>query len=306
MQNSVWFQPVHLAGTVVLAALLLLPSTVRSSQDYVTRQSVREFPLALDGQFSLSNDIGTLNVKAWDKPTVQVREVKKSFFDKHSEISPEEALDRISVDYEADPSCVRVTTSIKKADKKRHHSGFFDTFRMLTGLCHGDYSRMPLEVTFEVMLPEGCKVDLHNDIGEIDVSGVKGGLHLVSDIGNADIKETGGSLYARLGIGKIDIRGHNGPVDAKTDLGELRADLDGLSPGHKVALGSDLGSVHLVLPRHAAIDLDADCGLGSVNSHLGGSFVGRQKNSRLHGQFNGGGTSVEINASLGSINIAEK
>jgi DUF4097 and DUF4098 domain-containing protein YvlB len=70
-----------------------------------------------------------------------------------------------------------------------------------------------------------------------------------------------------------------------------------------VRLSTSGGGVTVVVSEHAAFSLDAATSAGRVTSDLPVTVIGKVERDRLKGTVNGGGKSVVLRSSAGSIRL---
>ena len=148
--------------------------------------------------------------------------------------------------------------------------------------------------------------------GNIDL-GTAGGSVNVEGATGERLKATtsGGSLHllglalpteARTSGGSIEIETSATPLEAGTSGGGVSATLTAVPKGD-VTLKTSGGSVHLRLPADSAFQLDASTSAGSVRSEFPVSTTESGEKSSLRGPVNGGGPTMRLRSSAGSIRV---
>ncbi len=156
--------------------------------------------------------------------------------------------------------------------------------------------------------------------GSIALNGCEGGLEVKTSGGGISATDGGGALDAKTSGGSISVRNFNGDAIVKTSGGRLIfekvngrlvgntsggsifAALNSPVPGD-VHLVSSAGSIELTVPGDAAINLDAEASIGRVSNNLPIVATSSERDE-LHGVVNGGGKSVVLRSSAGSISIS--
>lgn len=261
------------------------------------------------GQLTVNADVGSVSVVGGDGAQVVV----------HADLEgPQSFLDRLHVSAEQTPSGVTISAQMD-------HAGWFDWFNI-------GWNR----VQFTVQVPRNYPVDLRTSGGSLDVrnlnasvrgktsggsihvenisgtvevhtSGggitaqqVKGPANLSTSGGGIGVSDSAGDLYLRTSGGGIRIQNDDGKVDAHTSGGSIEAQLrtnDGIN------LETSGGSITLQLPQGTHGALDAETSGGDVTSNLPVTTSGTVSGDHLHGDIAGGGPSIYLRTSGGSIRI---
>lgn len=138
--------------------------------------------------------------------------------------------------------------------------------------------------------------------GGIDVSGGSGSLDGHTSGGSVALRRFQGDARVGTSGGGVTIENVVGQVEASTSGGSISAVLPSPVPGD-VKLSTSAGGVTVVVPADAAFDLDASTSAGRVSSDLPVTVVGKTDRDHLTGTVNGGGKSVVLRSSAGSIRV---
>jgi len=126
--------------------------------------------------------------------------------------------------------------------------------------------------------------------GSIELSGCDGPLKVDTSGGRIEASDGSGSLEARTSGGSIVVRNFAGDAKLKSPV-----------PGD-VNLETSAGSIDLMVPADAGLDIEAEASSGRVTSDL--PFTGtRTDRDSMKGKINGGGKSVVLRSGAGSISI---
>ena len=156
----------------------------------------------------------------------------------------------------------------------------------------------------------GGTIRLNDCDGELQVKTSGGGIISFAGGGSLDARTSGGSIEVRnfngdalvkTSGGQLEFENVRGKLSGKTSGGSISAALVSPLPG-EVDLASAAGSIVLEIPRDAALNLDARTSVGSVANELPIQTTRREKDE-LSGTINGGGKSVVLRSSAGSISI---
>src|ERR1051326_2733652 len=138
--------------------------------------------------------------------------------------------------------------------------------------------------------------------GGIEVAGGSGSLQGDTSGGPVSVKKFHGPVHVETSGGGITIDGAIGKVEGSTSGGAINATLAGpVSDG--VKLETSGGGITLRVPANAAFDLDAETSAGNVNSELAVATTGKKERDHLKGPVNGGGKTVWLRSSGGSIHV---
>ena len=147
----------------------------------------------------------------------------------------------------------------------------------------------------------GSDLDASTGSGEIEAIGIGGSARAQTGSGDVRIELTGnGSVRAHTGSGEITIRGAKNTLDASTGSGDIHAD-GTVASSWNIHTGS--GEVRIAVPHDAKFTLQARSSSGSVNSDLPITVNGSMERHSLHGTVNGGGPTLDVSTSSGSIHI---
>lgn len=176
-----------------------------------------------------------------------------------------------------------------------HTSGGRMAFARLEGTLDGETSGGAIEV-------EDCRgpIGVQTSGGHINVAGGQGSLKAHTSGGRIEVHNFSGDTEVRTSGGSLDLEKISGKVVGKTSGGGIRAWLPELLGD--VKLETSAGSIELAVPTTAAFTIDAETSVGHVESRL--PFQGLEANrEHLRGSLNGGGKSVRLETSAGSITI---
>lgn len=143
-------------------------------------------------------------------------------------------------------------------------------------------------------------VTARTDGGSVSIRDVGGDLEVTSNGGSVDAGRVTGKVMARANGGSVTIDEATDAIDVKAAGGSVSAYIS-KQPRGDSKLIAEAGNVELRLPESIAINIDAACSAGRLNSDF--SLYGRQEEDRLKGTINGGGPLVLLRASAGNINL---
>ncbi len=182
----------------------------------------------------------------------------------------------------------------------------------LSGVVHGKTSGGGIEVS-----NSGDDIDLQTSGGGIIAKKCNGTIKLITSGGGLILENLKGNITAHTSGGGVeghDIEGElitgtsgggielkriSGSVEATTSAGSLVAQI--IKVGKFVKLNASSGNIALVLPPKQGLDLNLRA--ERVSSRNDVSFNGDWSKDHVKGSVNGGGTTVDANASSGNIDV---
>ncbi len=155
--------------------------------------------------------------------------------------------------------------------------------------------------------------------GSIEMSSCNGDSNINTSGGSIDVKSGRGRLEARTSGGSIAVRDYVGDTDVKTSGGRLALEnVSGKITGKTSAgsidlsladpvtddvnLDSSAGSIDVIVPPKAGLTVDAKTSMGKIRTEIP-MLAMKSDDDRLQGTLNGGGKSLVLRASVGSITI---
>jgi DUF4097 and DUF4098 domain-containing protein YvlB len=289
------------AATAASAALTLLAGAGcidligADINKYVEREEKR-FSTPDSPDVELSTFDGSIEIRAWDKPEVEVIVEKRA--------SSKEAAQEIEVHTEQSGNKVTVDVKAPRV------TGFAIHFSRSAKLI--------------VSMPASSNVVAKSGDGSIDLTRIAGRLELRTGDGSIQGRNLAGDVKAHTGDGSIRLEGVTGTLDVDTGDGSVTASgklssvqarsgdgnvtihaETGSSPAADWNLKTGDGSVTLELPDGFNGELDAHSGDGGVRiddialSNVTGT-IGR---NTVRGRLGSGGRAVRVRTGDGSITL---
>lgn len=154
------------------------------------------------------------------------------------------------------------------------------------GTSSGDHRNLDVEMTYEVRLPSGVRLDAANVDGDLSVDGTDTPGRVTTVDG--DVRYTGVM-----------------PERLNTVDGDVTLDVTGAVPdGARISTVD--GSITISLPADAALDLRASTVDGDLESDFPLTVKGKWGPRTLQGAINGGGPTLRLNTVDGSITIRRR
>ncbi len=159
-------------------------------------------------------------------------------------------------------------------------------------------------VHIEVSVPQGSALDLSSSDGSLHVSGVKGEARLGTSDGSIQVDHFDGALRGHSADGSIQAAGRFDLLDLNTSDGSITAEV--WKASHMNGdwnLRTADGSITLRVPDGFSAFLDAWTNDGHINLQLPVEISGRVEKKRVRGKLRGGGPTLRIHTSDGSITL---
>lgn len=134
--------------------------------------------------------------------------------------------------------------------------------------------------------------------GNILLSQVTGDIRAVTSDGNIRIISGNGNTSAKTSDGDISFEDLSGSLSATTSDGNISGNIDHLEK--QLIAKTSGGNIHITIPDRLGLDLDIDG--ESVDVPLT-NFSGESDDESVHGQINGGGITVNLDASDGNVSL---
>jgi len=144
-------------------------------------------------------------------------------------------------------------------------------------------------------------ININTSGGRIEVNGGSGTLDADTSGGSIRVARFNGPAVVETSGGSITLDGVAGRIVGSTSGGSINAVVPGAALPGPVDLSTSGGSVSFTIPAEAAFTLDASSSGGGVRSELPVETSGKPKRTELAGPVNGGGETVRLRTSGGSI-----
>lgn len=239
----------------ILAFLSLFAATLSFAK--VNETVTQTFPIAPNGALELSNVNGAVDVQVWDKNEINVVAEKSA--------SDEDTLKLITIDFDASPDKVKIST--------RYEKRWF-------GSSNG-------EVRYTLKVPAG--------LAKIKVNTVNAGINAEGLRGRLSMETVNGSIHVAGARSDIALETVNGRIDAK---------MDELPSGAEVLLKTVNGSCELFVPSTTSAKLDASAVNGRVRCSLP-IVIESSRRSSLKGTIGDGASSIRLRSVNGSLSVAK-
>jgi hypothetical protein len=175
-----------------------------------------------------------------------------------------------------------------------------------------------ISIDYEITTPRGSNVNAGSGSGDLNISGVSGGLKASTGSGSIDANGIGGAVALDTGSGDIKAQ-LNSPSSTKAQTGSGSIRINGVVGGLKAGTGSgdieiqgqptsdwklETGSGSVTLGvGNAHFSLDASTGSGNVHSDPPITTHGSLEKHHIMGDINGGGPMVRVSTGSGDVRI---
>jgi hypothetical protein len=304
------------AGAVVAGACAILlagceleelasPATVKEDFSY-------SYPLKAGGRLSVESLNGSIRITGWERQEVEIRGTRQA--------SSKELLEAMRIDIVPTAEAVRIR--VVRPSGRRGSMGASFTIRA------------PRQIVVERAETSNGGVEVEDIEGEIRLASSNGGIRAVrirGDVeastsnGPVELAECSGAAVLRTSNGRIQAVGVRAPFEATTSNARIEARLAEAAGSGPVKLRTSNGSVRLTLDQAPRTDVVVTTSNGSIlvrapatlaarvkastsNGSVSTSFEvegGERGRTRLEGMIGGGGPTLELETSNGSIEIEE-
>jgi DUF4097 and DUF4098 domain-containing protein YvlB len=159
-------------------------------------------------------------------------------------------------------------------------------------------------VRIEVSVPQAAALDISSADGSLHVSGIKGEARLVATDGSIHVDSFDGNLHVRTSDGSVEVGGRFDLLDLNSNDGHIAADVwKGSHMNGNWNLRTSDGSIILKLPDDLPAFLDAWTSDGHIDLQLPVEVSGKVEKNRVRGKLHGGGPTLQIHTSDGSITL---
>jgi hypothetical protein len=172
--------------------------------------------------------------------------------------------------------------------------------------------RMPKDADLHVATSDGSvkasgitgDVDLKSSDGSLDVSSLKGTLRMHTSDGSIEASDLDGRCDATTSDGRIRLSGRFDHLSTKSSDGSVNVEVQrGSKMDSDWSISSSDGSIEVALPGDLPVDIEASASGGRISSDIPITVEGVLSKSRIHGKLNGGGPTLNIHTSDGSIHL---
>lgn len=293
-----------------------------------------------DGQVTLSNISGNIEVTSWNKNEVLIKALKVSKADSMEKARENAGLVEIEVLEER--NAVHIKTEYPKNKfRSRSASVSVDFWVTIPDRAAADISSVSGDI---IMVEIGGNAGAETVSGDVDLSRITGLLRAKSVSGDVKVVNASKGIDCRSVSGDLDIRDITGDAKLKSVSGDINLmtlrdgnvgaetvsgdiDLNGIQDARYVEAGSVsgeityTGSVHprgryylkshsgeitMAIPSNSAFDLEAKTFSGSIDSDFEITMSGKISKREIRGVVNDGGARLELKTFSGDIVLKKR
>lgn len=232
----------------------------------------KTIPLSQNGDFSLENVNGSIEVTSWDKAEVKI--VARKSVRAGSQRDAERFMERLKIEITSESNRIKVVT---EHPRRSGNSSFWDLF--------SSSKNIQFSVSYEIVVPRECSLDIHTTNGKIY------------------IEKINGAVKARSTNGALNLVDINGDVTAKTTNGSIKAEILRIQPESEVELRTTNGRISVTLPENLHADITARTTNGSISTDFPLEIVGKYSSKKIAGTIGDGGGKIDLRTTNGSISI---
>jgi len=174
---------------------------------------------------------------------------------------------------------------------------------------------------YEIVTPRDCRLNVHLSSGDLTVEGHRapatletssGDIWIENVTGTCSVSTSSGDVSGRRITGGLRVQASSGDVEIResqlrgfylhNSSGELTIETP-LTPGERYVADTSSGDLHLLVPANARATVHLRTGSGSVDCGLPAEIL-RSSRREWIARLNGGGATVEMRSSSGSLHIA--
>lgn len=254
--------------TTLVAALfsvLILGTTVARAET-IEDTVEQTLAFAAGNLLTLSNTNGDVEIYSWDRDEIQIEAHKK--VKASGSDKAREAFEDLTVNIHESSEGVTIETEYPRSKG-------------------GWWNNVNASVRYSIRVPARADLEIDTVNGKVFVEGVHGQIVLETTNGGVKAEDAGGSVTSRTTNGSIEVELRQ--FDANEDMN----------------LRTTNGSITLTLPSDIQASLSARTTNGSVHTDFPITVQGTFRKNRLDGELNGGGASIELRTTNGSIRIRE-
>lgn len=173
---------------IIAIILVTTALNISAQQKYQVVTKLVEQEYAYSGQLLRINaEKANIEIKVWDKQKVGLKLKLKS---KHPKL--EEAK--------------KASSYLKYLVNERKKELFIKNYILIS---NGEELTAKLQAEYELFVPQNCKLNISNSLGNIEINDFEGELKINQNLGDVTIAESSGSLHAFIEIGDFTCRNSN-------------------------------------------------------------------------------------------------
>jgi hypothetical protein len=316
-KNAKWIAV--LTAMFFLAGLNLSEGAVKEKFEEKFTKTVS---LTKDGEVSLTNISGSIEVKTWDKGEVKIDAIKISKATTVDKAKENAAKVKITVEKEGNTLKIKTEYPESKKAQKNSINVSVNYYLVIPSKAAAKISSVSGSVDLEsiggaakvkaisgtVTIKKADKgVDCDAVSGNIIVQDVTGNAYLKAISGKIDAEGIRGSIKASVVSGKIALRNVSeaDTVDAQATSGSVSYEGKIKSDG-RYTLTNHSGVVEMVIPSNSGFEFEARTFSGKIQSDFEVRISGEMSKRKISGVVNKGGAVVKLTTFSGNVYLKKK
>ncbi|MCH8285940.1 DUF4097 family beta strand repeat protein [candidate division KSB1 bacterium] len=305
MQKVMKISKLSLFFLVILCVATQMSLYAQTGRDIIILDGrlLKTYTLNSNGRFSIDNHNGRIEIESWDRNEVEIEVIeRRGNRDERIEIEIVYSAERISV-----------------------HTEYPDR----NNISFNWFRRQNSRADYKIRVPRNVSLTSDSHNGDIRIREITGRVDASTHNGNVIIEEVTGDVSGETHNGDVDFRGINGEIEAQSHNGGITIE-DSQSSGIRASthngrirgnftvdengrydFSSHNGGITLSIPDDSKFDLVAHARRNSFSSDFpydDDRDRGRRNNrgnraTRFTGAINGGGASLRISTSNGSVRL---
>jgi len=255
-----------------------------------SREEEYRYPLAMDGTVYLNGYFGTMTVRTWDKPEVQIL---CSIAAGEDTEAARDMVNQTLIDISTSSAWLKIDFS--RADAPQIQS-IWDVVEAVA------VAMLPKpQIHYLITMPRTASLRINDNKSLMDIYGVAGEVRIRTVKGSVDIAACEGKLNIETERGNVGIQDLAGSAEVETVSGTIKASILRLEGNS--TFESETGAIALFLDPSASFDLDVDIG---ERSKFESDFPLPEASSKeFHAKVNGGGPLIEIESDRGNVSVLQ-
>jgi len=139
-----------------------------------------------------------------------------------------------------------------------------------------------VDISYDIVAPPWARLEIQSEHGTLQIHGVGQSIEVHKTSGQVSIQEPGGRMQVKCGDSPVQVFG---------------------TPRAEWTLESKFGNVDVVVPQDLAFELDAESGVGRLQSEFP---LGEHEPGRFKGLLHGEGPRVQVRTEQGAIAIWQR
>lgn len=256
----------------------------------------RELPMEPGAALTVTNKSGTISVTSWDKDELMIIAEKRL---KKRVGGVGWILEKLNIPF-------KTSEELDSYFEKVHVTVTRDGSNVDVDTVYPSSNpEMNVSVNYEIKVPRETNLEIRNSDGRIEITAVHGAMVSTTSNGKIVLEKLEGSIEARTSNGSITCRSVSGSIDVRTSNGSITIEAPVvLAALDSITCGTSNGSIRVTLNEESAFSLEARTRNGSIHTDFTvDTGAGKKGLKHLSGQVGGGGPTIDLSTTNGSIRL---